>query len=321
MNLIYIMTESGEQQAYEDVQVYDMLEQAILSSETPYWREGMTEWRPLSELPPRKGAIIAPARRPPGPTNPFASLKGAAMPPERDLSDRARKRKAYRRFFFRINPVPLTLSIQIVTVMALVLWGVFTYLCLDKIFGWNGGAMTDLLSTASPGVNISSDDRIFFLEFLAGLLLAHVVIEIMFFNWVYFANKNSRAFATNIRFQPDWAVQCFFIPVVNLFRPYQIMQEIWKVSENPRSWIGRRDSIYVGFWFLVRWSILGLAWSAYVAFYSNMEDANLRAQQFVIFLATVAADIALIEIVTVILISIVTWRQRKWVRSVESAAP
>jgi len=321
MNLIYIVTEGGEQQAYEEAQIHEMLEQQVLSAEMLYWTEGMAEWRPLSELPPRKSTIIAPAKRPPGPTNPFASLEGAATPPERELSDRARKRKAYRRFFFRINPVPLTLSIQIGTLIAVVLWGVFIYLCLDKIYGWNGGAMTDLLNTAGPVVNISSEDRIFFLEFLAGLLVAHVVIEIMFFNWVYFANKNSRAFATNIRFQPEWAVQCFFVPIINLFRPYQIMQEIWKVSENPRSWIGRRDSIYVGFWFLVRWSILGLAWSAYVAFGSNTEDANLKAQQFMIFLATVAADIALIEIVTGILISMVTWRQRKWVRSGQSATP
>ena len=67
-----------------------------------------------------------------------------------------------------------------------------------------------------------------------GVYLATAIIFAM---WIYRANLNSRGFgATGMRFTPGWSVGYFFIPILNLFRPFQAMKEIWKVSGNPRRW-------------------------------------------------------------------------------------
>jgi hypothetical protein len=54
---------------------------------------------------------------------------------------------------------------------------------------------------------------------------------ILFLMWVYRANKNARALgATDMDFTPGWSVGWYFIPIMNLFKPYQSMKEIWKAS-------------------------------------------------------------------------------------------
>jgi hypothetical protein len=45
------------------------------------------------------------------------------------------------------------------------------------------------------------------------------------------ANRNARALgATGMRFTPGWCVGWYFVPIMNLFRPYQAMKEIWMAS-------------------------------------------------------------------------------------------
>jgi hypothetical protein len=49
------------------------------------------------------------------------------------------------------------------------------------------------------------------------------------------ANRNLRAFAGEeaniwLRFKPGQTVAAFFIPIVNLYRPYQVMKELWQWS-------------------------------------------------------------------------------------------
>ena len=338
MNLIYIQLPDGQQAEFEDEQVYEMLAQEALSPEFLFWREGMTEWRPLAELqppeedweePPQEENTVAPprrkVRRTPNfktPTKSFQSgEKRAAMPvfpPEQTPKAVTRseedgghwKRKAAGRFYFRVNPVPLTVGLQLLTVLAISGALFLIYQCLDKIFGWsNTDAMLaassvlgeKVASNANP-TGISLTDISFSNQFLCLLTGLQLLVEILFYLWVYYANKNSRGFSNNILFTSAWAVAYFFIPVVNLFRPYQVMQEIWKVSEDPRSWLGRRDSIFVGVWFVLRVSILVLSnrW-----LYNSSELG---------YLAMVESDIVLIEASTFILISLVIWRQVKWVR-------
>jgi hypothetical protein len=37
-------------------------------------------------------------------------------------------------------------------------------------------------------------------------------------------------------FTPGWSVGWYFVPIANLWKPYQAMKEIWKASANPHSW-------------------------------------------------------------------------------------
>ena len=55
-----------------------------------------------------------------------------------------------------------------------------------------------------------------------------VVSGILILVWINRANKNARALrAPDITITPGWAVGWYFVPLMNLFRPFQAMKEIW----------------------------------------------------------------------------------------------
>lgn len=63
--------------------------------------------------------------------------------------------------------------------------------------------------------------------------IVYVVAGIIFLVWIHRANKNLHSFRKPVlRFTPGWAVAWFFIPIMSLFRPYQVVSEICKAS-NP----------------------------------------------------------------------------------------
>jgi len=62
-----------------------------------------------------------------------------------------------------------------------------------------------------------------------GTLIAIVVAFLMWFSRAY---KNLAALgATEFRFTPGWAVGAWFVPVLNLWRPKQIANDIWRASD------------------------------------------------------------------------------------------
>ncbi len=58
---------------------------------------------------------------------------------------------------------------------------------------------------------------------LAGLVL--LAIEIPYFIWQYRAASVARALGYPMRHSPGWGVGCWFIPVVNLWMPYQAVRD------------------------------------------------------------------------------------------------
>ena len=99
----------------------------------------------------------------------------------------------------------------------------------------------------SPEEATANDAR----QRLVGLLRVGVYFStvVVFAMWVYRANKNCRGFgAARMEFTPGWAVGYYFIPILHLFRPFQSMKEIWKVSSNPRHWPTETVPALVGWW-------------------------------------------------------------------------
>jgi len=63
-------------------------------------------------------------------------------------------------------------------------------------------------------------------------LIAFVVAVVMFIRWFRHAYANLPALgATNLRFQTWWTIGSWFIPIINLFRPKQIANDIWRASD------------------------------------------------------------------------------------------
>jgi hypothetical protein len=68
---------------------------------------------------------------------------------------------------------------------------------------------------------------------------------------------------TGLKYSPGWAAGAFFVPILNLFRPCQIAQEMWRASDpdavrrdGPR-WEEGSGSVVIGFWWAF-WIISGI---------------------------------------------------------------
>ena len=113
----------------------------------------------------------------------------------------------------------------------------------------------------ADGEAIDRRFNIFRVVFLATLLPA-VVATLM---WLHRANRNLRPLGANeLRFTPKWAVGWFFVPILNLVRPYQAMSEIWRASDSlvdlaadGTAWKRARVSPLVGLWWAA-WLAAGL---------------------------------------------------------------
>ncbi len=62
-------------------------------------------------------------------------------------------------------------------------------------------------------------------------LLIFVLLITTFLMWLYRVRKNEAALIiTGTRFSVGWSIWVWFIPIMQLFRPYQIMKEAWQAS-------------------------------------------------------------------------------------------
>jgi hypothetical protein len=63
---------------------------------------------------------------------------------------------------------------------------------------------------------------------LGTLLLAAVAFSL----WIHRATSNGPALGgAQLRFTPGWAVGWFYVPIANLFRPFQVVSEVWRTSD------------------------------------------------------------------------------------------
>ena len=80
-------------------------------------------------------------------------------------------------------------------------------------------------------------------------LVVFVITGITFLKWIYRANSNCHSFgAEDMKFTPGWSIGWYFMPIATLWKPYQAMKEIWKVSKNPINWSNEYGSPLLGWW-------------------------------------------------------------------------
>ncbi|KOR33555.1 hypothetical protein TI05_00320 [Achromatium sp. WMS3] len=107
----------------------------------------------------------------------------------------------------------------------------------------------DLLASGyiSEGAAEINDNRQLFIGITFSIV--YIITGIMFLRWVHLLNKNCHGFGTqDMKFTPGWAIGYYFVPLLNLYKPYQAMQEIWKVSTNPINWQNQNGSTLIGWW-------------------------------------------------------------------------
>ena len=71
-----------------------------------------------------------------------------------------------------------------------------------------------------------------------------VLSGIFILMWIYKAHKNAIEYGLNKKFTAGWAVGSFFVPFINLFRPFQAMVELYTCSASPSNWKSSSSSNY-----------------------------------------------------------------------------
>lgn len=135
-------------------------------------------------------------------------------------------------------------------------------LTIDRIEAELGGSMGGMVDRRTFQTATS----------LHGLLspLLSLVAGVAFLNWLHLSHRNLVSLAaTSIRFSPGWAVGYYFIPLLNFFRPYQVMREVWAGSDPGQidgSPVKRSPARMVGNWWTA-WLLASLApmlWASFV---------------------------------------------------------
>jgi hypothetical protein len=80
------------------------------------------------------------------------------------------------------------------------------------------------------------------------LIALNLALVIMVAMWIYRAAHNARLVRPSMQNSPAWAVGWYFIPVANLWKPYQAMSEIWRISCHPDSWKSVGAPVVMGWW-------------------------------------------------------------------------
>jgi heme/copper-type cytochrome/quinol oxidase subunit 2 len=272
----------------------------------------MADWQPVSSYMPsarseyplsENRGLLEPDAGPPDlseepGSRPMPEVRAAPSDPNTPKPEHALGRSRFR---FRRNPEPLTTIVQVLLVIcicittlelanALVRYnavahetpsmsgGTDSLLLPEKPENENASGGGEVSSVAMDGsqATIPSDEN----DDVGNLLLwagwiVNLLLVVPYFMWLFRADQNCRNFSFIMRFKPEWAIWCYFIPPMNFFRPLQVMQEIYRVSRNPRTWHNDRLSVLVAVWWTLALATGVLALSSWL---HSMEAATPAAQ-------------------------------------------
>jgi serine/threonine protein kinase len=91
--------------------------------------------------------------------------------------------------------------------------------------------------------------------------------------------------AKELRFRPGWAMAVWFVPLLNLVRPKQLLNDVWRASdpdlpvEAGRLWRGRRVPALLGCWW---WTLLAAVFALGAATQSGSAEAAAGADLLIV---------------------------------------
>ncbi|MNT08200.1 hypothetical protein D3C72_1429340 [compost metagenome] len=62
------------------------------------------------------------------------------------------------------------------------------------------------------------------------VLTVGLVVSLIVLKWIYRANMNAQAWTGGMRVSPPWSIGWFFIPLANLWKPFQGVADTWAAS-------------------------------------------------------------------------------------------
>ncbi len=84
-------------------------------------------------------------------------------------------------------------------------------------------------------------------------LVSWLVAGIVWLTWQHRAHRQLRQLGTQgLQFTPGWGVGWWFVPVANLWKPYQAIKELWVASDPEK---GASDSRGGRAWTVLPWVV------------------------------------------------------------------
>jgi hypothetical protein len=143
---------------------------------------------------------------------------------------------------------------------------IWIVLVLEFISLFSSVLQYNLLQTASNGGQIANEaaNANDLREQIIGILylIAYIISGITFIMWFRRAYFNLHQRVKNLSFSEGWAAGSWFVPFVNLYRPYQIMKELY---EETKKYFRDKDELsqidlstkFLGFWWTM-WILNGI---------------------------------------------------------------
>lgn len=93
----------------------------------------------------------------------------------------------------------------------------------------------------APMSFIESPDELLFADMVVGLaallyLAALLMAGFLVLKWVHRSNAIAQALASGMSITPGWSIGWFFIPIGNLWKPFEGVRQSWQVSHDPAAW-------------------------------------------------------------------------------------
>ena len=157
---------------------------------------------------------------------------------------------------------------------------------------------------------------------------------VFFLIWMWQALHNLKLLkAEGISHRPITALVSFFIPIVNLYRPYVILQEIWRASHPdaigyPREWIETPSTTWIRSWWF--FSVIGtfplmlsMFWDDPNLLPNIWGDQMVRESQLTVAWILCAANLCMIAtaaFLIVIIVGITRRQQQRYINFYEDPA-
>jgi len=142
----------------------------------------------------------------------------------------------------------LCLFALVLVTIAMIVSGILEWWFLQRML--DGEFTASTYAAAEEGNNLRQG-IVSFIQMAVFLISCFLVLR-----WFYRAYGNLRGLgARSLTFTPAWVVGWYFIPVLNLWKPYRAMRELWLVSHNPHDWRWASPAGLVPLW-----------WGAWLAF-------------------------------------------------------
>lgn len=98
-----------------------------------------------------------------------------------------------------------------------------------------------------------------------GFPAALFVSMVLVCKWIFWAHANLQAIGiASFEFTPRWAVIWYFVPIANLFKPYQAMRELWHISHELHDGVRDGAPTLVTFWWFATLGSVMLAIASFL---------------------------------------------------------